>query len=137
MRYMIIVKGDQKVESGAMPEPEAIAEMADYHEELARAGVLVDASGLQPSSRGFRIRYSGRERRVVDGPFAETKELVAGYTIIRVDSREEAVEWARRFPNPRGEGEDCEIEVRRMFDLDDFEPGEAIERFRRMGVGGE
>lgn len=137
MRYMIIVKGDQKVESGAMPEPEAIAEMADYHEELARAGVLVDASGLQPSSRGFRIRYSGRERRVVDGPFAETKELVAGYTIIRVDSREEAVEWARRFPNPRGEGEDCEVEVRRMFDLDDFEPGEAIERFRRMGVGGE
>lgn len=137
MRYMIIVKGDQKVESGAMPEPEAIAEMADYHEELARAGVLVDASGLQPSSRGFRIRYSGRERSVVDGPFAETRELVAGYTIIRVDSREEAVEWARRFPNPRGEGEDCEIEVRLMFDLDDFEPGEAIERFRRMGVGGE
>lgn len=137
MRFMIIVKGDQKVESGAMPEPDAIAEMADYHEALARAGVLVDASGLQPSSRGFRVRYSGAERSIVDGPFAETKELVAGYTIIRVDSRDEAVAWAKRFPNPRGEGEDCEVEVRQMFDLDDFEPGEAIERFRRMGVGGE
>lgn len=137
MRFMIIVKGDQKVESGAMPEPDAVAEMADYHEELAKAGVLVDASGLQPSSRGFRVRYSGHERSVVDGPFAETKELVAGYTIIRVSSRDEAVEWAQRFPNPRGEGEDCEVEVRQMFDLDDFEPGEAIERFRRMGVGGE
>lgn len=137
MRFMIIVKGDQKVESGAMPEPDAIAEMADYHEALARAGVLVDASGLQPSSRGFLVRYSGAERSIVDGPFAETKELVAGYTIIRVGSRDEAVAWAKRFPNPRGEGEDCEVEVRQMFDLDDFEPGEAIERFRRMGVGGE
>lgn len=137
MRFMIIVKGDQKVESGAMPEPDAIAEMADYHEALAKAGVLVDASGLQPSSRGFRVRYSGAERSIVDGPFAETKELVAGYTIIRVGSRDEAVAWAKRFPNPRGEGEDCEVEVRQMFDLDDFEPGEAIERFRRMGVGGE
>lgn len=111
--------------------------MADYHEALAKAGVLVDASGLQPSSRGFRVRYSGAERSIVDGPFAETKELVAGYTIIRVGSRDEAVAWAKRFPNPRGEGEDCEVEVRQMFDLDDFEPGEAIERFRRMGVGGE
>lgn len=137
MRFMIIVKGDQKVEAGAMPEPEAIEEMADYHEQLAKAGVLVDASGLQPSSKGFRIRYTGRERSVIDGPFAETKELVAGYTIIRVNSRDEAVAWAKRFPNPKGEGEDCEIDVRQMFDLDDFEPSEAIDRFREMGVGGE
>ncbi|WP_290653298.1 YciI family protein [Aquisalimonas sp.] len=137
MRFMIIVKGDEKVEAGAMPDPEAIAAMADYHEELEQAGVLVDASGLQPSSKGFRIRYAGATRSVVDGPFAETRELIGGYTTIRVNSREEAVQWAMRFPNPRGEGEACEIEVRKMFDLEDFEPSEAIERFRRMGVGGE
>jgi hypothetical protein len=136
MRFMIIVKGDQRVEAGAMPKPEAIAEMADYHEQLAKAGVLVDASGLQPTSKGFRVRYSGTGRSVVDGPFAETKELIAGYTIIRVSSRDEALEWAMRFPNPRGEGEHCEIEVRQMFELDDFEPSEGVERFRRLGVGG-
>jgi hypothetical protein len=137
MRFMIIVKGDEKVEAGAMPEPELIAEMADYHEELAKAGVLVDASGLQPSSKGFRVRYRGAERSVFDGLFAETKELVAGYTIIRVRSREEALAWALRFPNPRGAGKDCEIEVRQMFELDDFEPSEAIERFRKLEAGGE
>lgn len=137
MRFMIIVKGDQRVESGEMPEPEAIAAMADYHEQLEEAGVLVDASGLQPSSKGFRVRYAGTQRSVMDGPFTETKELIGGYTIIRVKSRDEAMEWAMRFPNPRGEGQDCEIEVRQMFDLEDFEPSEAIERFRRMGVGGE
>lgn len=137
MRFMIIVKGDQKVEGGAMPDPEAIAEMADYHEQLQKAGVLVDASGLQPTSKGFRIHYQGEERTVVDGPFAESKELVAGYTIIRVDSREEGLEWAMRFPNPAGKGMDCEIEVRQMFELDDFEPSEAIDRFREMGVGGD
>lgn len=137
MRFMIIVKGDEKVEGGEMPEPEAIAEMADFHERLQQAGVLVDASGLQPSSKGFRVRYSGDRRSVIDGPFSETKELVAGYTIIRVNSREEAVDWALQFPNPRGPGEDCEVEVRQMFELDDFEPSEGVERFRRMGVGGE
>lgn len=135
MRFMILVKGDEKIEAGGMPEPEDISAMADYHEALQKAGALVDASGLQPSSRGFRIRYAGDQRSVIDGPFAETKELIAGYTIIRVSSREEAVAWARRFPNPRGEGGDCEIEVRQMFDLDDFDPGEGVERFRKMGVG--
>ncbi len=135
MRFMIMVKGDERTETGAMPEPEAIVEMAEYHEALQEAGVLVDASGLQPTSKGFRIRYSGDMRSVVDGPFAETKELVAGYTIIRVNSREEALEWALRFPNPAGRGSECEIEVRRMFDLDDFEPGEGVERFRKMGIG--
>lgn len=136
MRFMIIVKGDERVEQGAMPDPADVAAMADFHEALEEAGVLVDASGLQPSARGFRIRYSGDERQVIDGPFAETRELVGGYTIIRVNSRQEAIDWARRFPNPKGEGADCEIEVRQMFELEDFEPGEAIERFRRMGVGG-
>lgn len=136
MRFMIIVKGDDRVESGEMPEPDAIAEMADYHEELEKAGILVDASGLQPTSKGFRIRYSSTGKTVVDGPFAETKEVIGGYTIIRASSREEAVEWALRFPNPRGQGQDCEIEVRQMFELDDFEPSEGVERFRKLGVGG-
>lgn len=137
MRYMIIVKGDEKIEHGGMPEPEAVDEMAAYHEELEKAGVLVDASGLQPSSKGFRVRYAGEQRSIVDGPFTETRELVAGYTIIRVNSPEEARKWAMRFPNPRGEGQDCEVEVRRMFELDDFEPSKGIESFRRMGVGGD
>ena len=135
MRFMIIVKGDERVEAGAMPRNEDIDAMADYHEELEKAGVLVGASGLQPSSKGFRIRYQGSERTVIDGPFTETKELVGGYTIIRVDSPAEAVAWARRFPNPKGEGEPCEIEVRQMFELDDFEQTEAVDRMREINVG--
>jgi hypothetical protein len=136
MRYMIIVKGDTRVEGGALPTKEAIAEMAEYHEALQSAGALVDASGLQPTSKGFRVRYERGERTVIDGPFAETKELIAGYTIIRVDSRAEAIEWALRFPNPSGPGADCEIEVRQMFELDDFEPSDGVERFRALDVGG-
>jgi hypothetical protein len=137
MRFMIIVKGDEMIEAGGMPEKEMIAAMADHHEALQKAGALVDASGLQPSSKGFRIKYNGDKRSVVDGPFMETKELVAGYTIIRVNSREEAIEWALQFPNPGGAGAECEIEVRQMFELDDFEPSEGVERFRKMGVGQE
>ncbi len=136
MRFMIIVRGDEETEAGIMPKPESITAMAEYHEALQAAGVLVDASGLQSTSRGFRIRYSGDERSVTDGPFAETRELVAGYTIINVGSREEALEWALRFPKPAPAGRDCEIEVRQMFDLEDFEPGEGVERFRKLGVGG-
>jgi hypothetical protein len=135
MRFMIIVKGDERVEAGEMPRQADIEAMADYHEALEQAGVLVGASGLQPSSKGFRIRYEGCERAVIDGPFAETKELLGGYTIIRVDSRDEAVEWARRFPNPKGEGAPCEIEVRQMFELEDFEQTEAIDRMRTINVG--
>jgi hypothetical protein len=106
--------------------------MADYHEHLAKAGALLDASGLQPSSKGWRITYSGEKRTVTDGPFAETQELIAGYTIIQAKSREEALEWTRRFPNPAGDGRDGEIEVRPLYELDDFEPSEAIDRFRDM-----
>jgi hypothetical protein len=106
--------------------------MAAYHEELAKAGVLLDASGLQASSKGWRIRYDGGKRSVIDGPFAETKELIAGYTLIQVKTPEEALEWTRRYPNPAGEGQACEIEVRRVFDLEDFEPGEGVERFREI-----
>ena len=134
MRYMIIVKATQDSEAGVMPEEKLIAEMAAYHEELAKAGVLLDASGLQPSTKGWRIKYSGQKRTVVDGPFTEAKELIAGYTLIQVKTREEAMEWARRFPNPAGEGKPSEIEVRQLFELEDFGPSEAVERFREIGM---
>jgi len=132
MRYMIMVKASKESEAGVMPEEKLIAAMASYHEELAKAGVLVDASGLQASSKGFKIKYSGNKRTVVDGPFTESKELIAGYTIINVKSREEAIEWAKRYPNPHGEGAETEIEVRRFFELEDFAPSEAVDRFREM-----
>ncbi|MFZ5675757.1 MAG: YciI family protein [Pseudomonadota bacterium] len=134
MRFMIIVKASKDSEAGVMPEESLLVAMADYHAELAKAGVLLDANGLHPSSKGFRIKYEGGNRRIVDGPFAETKELIAGYTIIQVKSRAEALEWARRFPNPHDE--DGEIEIRQLFELEDFTQGEAIERFREMEVGG-
>jgi hypothetical protein len=134
---MIIVKATKDSEAGVMPEEKLMADMAAYHEELVKVGALLDASGLQASSKGWRIKYSGGKRTVVDGPFAEAKELIAGYSIIQVKSRAEAMEWSRRFPNPAGEAKDCEIEVRQLFELEDFEPGEAVERFRDMGVGGK
>ena len=134
MRFMILVKATRDSEAGAMPDEKLLSEMAGYHQELAKAGVLLDGSGLQPSSKGWRVRYSGRGRTVVDGPFTEAKELIAGYTLIQVKSRDEAMEWTRRFPNPAGEGNLAEIEVRQLFELEDFAPGEAIERFRDLGV---
>ncbi|HYE36773.1 YciI family protein [Methylocaldum sp.] len=137
MRFMIIVKATKDSEAGVMPTEELIAEMASYHEELAKAGALLDASGLQPSAKGWRIKYSGEKRSMVDGPFAETKELIAGYTIIQVKSKEEALEWTKRFPNPAVDGKEGEIEVRQLFELEDFEQGEAVERFRELGVGAE
>jgi hypothetical protein len=132
MRFMILVKATAASEAGEMPEVSLIAAMGEYHQELAKAGVLLDATGLQPSSKGWRIHYSGGKRTVVDGPFAETRELLAGYTLIQVRSREEAMEWARRFPAPFGEHADGEIEVRQLFELDDFESGPEIERFRDL-----
>ena len=133
MRFMILVKATQDSEAGIMPTDETLwEEMSRYHEELARAGALLDASGLHPSSKGWRIRFEGDRRTLVDGPFTETKELVAGYTIIQVSSREEALEWTRRFPNPAAQ--DGEIEVRQLFDLDEFEQSAAIDRFREMGL---
>ena len=135
MRFMILVKATRDSEAGVKPPEELFAAMADYHEQLVKAGVLLDASGLQPSSKGWRIRYSGGKRTVIDGPFTEAKELVAGYTMIQVKSREEAIEWSRRFPNPTIDGGECEIEVRQLFELDDFGESEAIDRFREMGVG--
>jgi len=137
MRFMIIVKASKDSEAGVMPEEKLIAEMAQYHEELAKAGALLDGSGLQPSSKGWRIQYSGQNRSFVDGPFAETKELIAGYTLIQVKSREEAIEWTKRFPNPGGEGKEAQIEVRQLFELEDFGPSDAVDRFREIGVGAQ
>lgn len=137
MRFMIIVKATRDSEAGVMPDDDLLAEMGAFHEELQKAGVLIDGSGLQPSSKGWRIEYDGDKRRVIDGPFTETKELVAGYTLIRTESRQEALEWSRRFPNPAIDQGKAEIEVRQLFELDDFEPGEAIERMREIGIGNE
>jgi hypothetical protein len=134
---MILVKATKDTEAGVMPEKKLASDMADYHEQLSKAGVLLDGSGLQPSSKGARISYSGGKRTIVDGPFAETKELVAGYTVIQVKSREEAMEWAKRFPSPHGENADGEIEIRQLYEIEDFGPSEAMERFREMGIGTE
>jgi hypothetical protein len=132
MRFMILVKATSNTEAGVMPPEALIAAMATYHEQLAKAGVLLDAAGLQPSAKGWRVRYRGGRRELMDGPFTETKELVAGYTLIQVRSRDEALEWARRFPAPHGDQAEGEIEVRQLFDLDDFEPSEAVHRFREL-----
>lgn len=134
MRFMIVVKATKDSEAGIMPGEKLISDMADYHEALDKAGVLVDASGLQASSKGWRIRYDGDKRIVTDGPFAETKELIAGYTIINVNSREEALDWSKRFPNPAIDGASCEIEVRQMFEMEDFGESEAVDRFRDMSA---
>ncbi len=132
MRFMIMVRATRDMEAGRQGPETLFAEMATYHEKLAKAGVLLDAAGLQPSSKGWRIRYSGDRRTVVDGPFAETKELIAGYTLIETKTREEAFEWARRFPNPATDGGVAEVEVRQLFDLEDFAASPAIQRFREL-----
>jgi hypothetical protein len=132
MRFMILVKATPNTEAGRLPPEPLIAAMATYHEQLAKAGVLLDAAGLQPSAKGWRVRFAGGRREVIDGPFTEANALVAGYTLIQVRSRDEALEWARRFPAPHGEQAEGEIEVRRLFDLDDFEPSEAVDRFREL-----
>jgi len=121
MRFMIIVKATADSEAGVMPTPSLLAEMGAFHEELARAGVLLDGAGFKASSQGWRVCIgAGGDRRVVDGPFAQTPELMAGYTLIQVRSREEAVEWSRRYPNPTLHGSACELEVRQLFEADDF-----------------
>ncbi|MBL8388369.1 MAG: YciI family protein [Hydrogenophaga sp.] len=124
MRFMIIVKSCAEFEAEDRPggpDPAMMAAMGAYNAELARAGVLLDANGLRPSRDGWRIHYGDQGRQVVDGPFAEAKELVAGYTLIQVRSREEALEWSRRFPNPVREGAEAVIEVRPLHELSDFQ----------------
>ena len=132
MRFMMIVKASKDSEAGIMPSEELLSAMGKYNEELMKAGVLLDLAGFQPSSKGARIKFSGGKRTVIDGPFAESKELIAGYWIIQVKSREEAIEWAKRAPAPH-EGQECEIEIRQFFELDDFGPGEAVDRARALG----
>jgi len=137
MRFMIMVRANKETEADVLPDEKLIAAMASYHEELAKAGALLDASGLQPSSKGWRIRYSGGKRTVVDGPYAEAKELIAGYTIIQAKTKEEALEWTRRFPNPfpHAQGWEAEIEVRPIKELEDLGDSDAVQRFRELGVG--
>ena len=132
MRFMILVKATVDSEAGKMPPESLFAEMGKYHEELQKAGMLVDCSGLKPSQKGWRVKYDGKKRAVVDGPFIETKELVAGYTIIQAKSREEAIEWTQRFPNPSLDGGRAEIEVREFYELEDFAQSKEVERFRKM-----
>ena len=133
MRFMMIVKATKDSEAGAMPSEDLLGAMAKYNEELAKAGVMLDGTGLQPSSKGARIQFSGGKRTVVDGPFAETKELIAGYWLIQAKSLAEAIEWAKRSPNPAGEGKEAQIEIRQLFELEDFTPSPAVEHHRAIG----
>ena len=119
MRFMVIVKATQQSEAGVMPDEKLITEMGRYNEALLQAGVMLAGEGLQPSSKGARVKFSGDKRIVTDGPFPETKELVAGFWLWRVKSKEEAIEWAKRCPNPHP-GQDSEIEIRQLFEADDF-----------------
>ncbi len=118
MRFMILLKADRNTEAGVMPSEQLLAAMGKYTEELAKAGVMLAGEGLQASSKGARVKFSGKQRTVIDGPFAETKELIAGFWIIQVKSKEEAIEWVKRCPNPL-EG-DAEIEIRQVFEAEDF-----------------
>jgi hypothetical protein len=121
MRFMVIVKADKSSEAGVLPDEKLLAEMTKYNEELSKAGVLLAGEGLHPSSKGARVRFSGEKRTVIDGPFAETKELVAGFWLFQVKSREEAIEWVKRAPNPFP-GTESEVEIRQIFEADDFGP---------------
>lgn len=118
MRFMVLVKGNEDSEAGVMPSEELVTAMGKYNEELVKAGVLLAGDGLHPSSKGAKVRFSGDRRTVIDGPFAESKELIAGFWIIDVKSRDEAIEWVKRVPNPTGE--ESEIEIRQIFEVEDF-----------------
>jgi hypothetical protein len=117
---MILVKADKNTEAGVLPSEQLLAEMGNYNAELVKAGVLLAGEGLQPSSKGARVKFSGTKRTVIDGPFAEVKELIAGFWLIDVKSKEEAIEWVKRAPNPTGE--ESEIEIRQVFEAEDFGP---------------
>jgi len=131
MRFMVIVKATKNSEAGVMPSAELLAEMGAFNEELAKADVLLAGEGLQPSSKGARVKFSGSKRIVTDGPFAETKELVAGFWLWQVKSKQEAIEWAKRCPHPMP-GEEAEIEIRQVFEAEDF-GGEFTPEMRGQG----
>jgi hypothetical protein len=123
MRFMIIVKANKESEAGVMPPDSLLEEMGKYHEELQKAGVLLDGAGLQPSAKGWKVKITGSKRSIVNGPFTGSKDLIAGYTLIQTSTREEAMNWAQRYPNPTIDGSDTEIEVRQLFEAEDFEKG--------------
>jgi len=131
MRFMMIVKSSKDCEAGKLPSEELLAAMGEYNKELMQAGVLVDLSGLQPTSKGARVKFSGGKTSVIDGPFAETKEVVGGYWIVDVKSKEEAIEWAKRAPVQPSE-EEREIEVRQFYEFTDFLPSRAIQEAREL-----
>jgi hypothetical protein len=120
MRFMILVKADKNTEAGVLPSEQLLAEMGNYNAELVKAGVMLAGEGLQPSSKGARVKFSGTKRTVIDGPFTEVKELIAGFWLIDVKSKQEAIEWVKRAPNPTGE--ESEIEIRQVFEAEDFGP---------------
>jgi hypothetical protein len=121
MRFMVIVRATKESEAGIMPDEKLLADMGKFNEELVKAGVLLAAEGLQPSSKGARVRFSGEKRTVIDGPFTETKELIAGFWVWQVKSKQEAIAWVKRSPNPFP-GMDSEIEIRQVFEAEDFGP---------------
>ena len=131
MRFMLIVKASAESEAGVMPEDKLIAEMTKFNEEMQKAGVLLDLSGLQPSSKGARVKFAGGKRTLVEGPFGDPQSLIAGYWIIQVKSKEEAIQWAMRAPAPH-KGDGAEIEIRQFFELEDFGESEAIEQARKL-----
>jgi hypothetical protein len=120
MRFMILVKANKDTEAGVLPSEQLLTEMGKFNEELVKAGVMLAGEGLQPSSKGARVKFSGAKRTVIDGPFAEVKELIAGFWLIEAKSKEEAIEWVKRVPNPTGE--ESEIEIRQVFEAEDFGP---------------
>jgi hypothetical protein len=128
MRFMMIVKASKDSEAGVLPTEEMLAAMAKYNEELVKAGILLSAEGLQASAKGSRVRFTGDKRTVIDGPFTETKELIAGFWLIQVKSKQEALEWARRIPFTDGE----EVEIRQVFELEDFGSSDAIDRHAKI-----
>ncbi|HVK17252.1 MAG TPA: YciI family protein [Fimbriiglobus sp.] len=131
MRFMLLVKASKDSEAGVMPGEKLLADMAKFNEEMVNAGVMLAGDGLHPSSKGARVKFGGGKVTVTDGPFAETKELIAGYWLIQVQSKEEAIEWVKRCPAPM-EGGEGEIEIRQMFELSDFEPSAAIDHHSRL-----
>ena len=131
MRFMVLVKADKNSEAGVLPDKKLLAEMGKFNEEMAQAGVMLAGEGLHPSSKGARVRFSGDKRIVIDGPFAETKELVAGFWLIQVRSKEEAIEWIKRCPNPHNV--DSEVEIRQLFELEDFGESPAVDHHRQLG----
>jgi len=137
MRFMMMIKANKDTEAGVMPSERVLAAMGKYNEELLKAGVLLDASGLQASSKGARVKFSGSKRTLIDGPFAETKELIAGFWIIQVKSKAEAIEWAKRVPFDADDqyGAEGEIELRQLFEMEDFGPSDAVDQMRELGIG--